>query len=516
MDGRQGEQLLESEDIKQDTQPQPLPIPEAAEPIDVSKAARQGGVWSIIAYTFGKFSGFASSIVLARLLMPKDFGLIAMVNTVTAIVQVLGYWGVGAVVMYQREDHEKYANTAWWIDVIIGLCLFILANLTAPLAALYYHEPRVRVIILIASLNYLINPLGNMMDVLLRREFRFRESTLITLVNGLVVSILTVIFAFLGMGVWSFVYPSIVAALVTVVLRWWACSFRPSIRVHWELSRKILNFGRHMFGSGVFDYINQNVDYILVGGLFGKTQLGLYLFAYNLGTWIVQNISVVIASILFPTITSVQQDHERASKLFLRLVEVISIVGFPIIAIEWAIAPLYLGSIYGAKWLPCIIIFRLIAVYGMGRAVCNPALSLISAMGRPDINLKVSAATSPILIAAIYIGSRHGINGVALATALAHGLFVWFYVIIPFRVLGWDISRFFKTLIPAFVSSVLAAVLTGFVYSAMGSPSVSLIKLGCLILLGFGSYAGFMLLFFRGTAIGTYKLVGNSLRDARG
>ena len=492
-----------------------MPPAQSPATCDVSKAARQGGVWSIAAYAFSKVSGFASSIVLARVLLPEHYGLIGMVNTVLAVVQVMGFWGIGAAVTYERENWEECANTGWWLDVIVGVALFAISNSLAPLAALYYREPRVQLVILVASLNYLINPIGNMMETLMRRSFQFRLSTVIGLVGGFVTCVLTVVLALAGAGVWSFVYPSLVAGVLTVVLRWRACSFRPRLKVDWSFSRRILGFGKHMFGAGLFDYINQNVDYVLVGGLMGGRQLGLYVFAYNLGTWIVQNISGVISGILFPTVASVQHDHEKASSLFLRLVQVISIAGFPLVALMWAVAPLFLGSVYGGKWLPCVTAFRLIAVYGMGRAVCNPALGLISAMGRPDINLKVSAATSPVLVTAVYLGSRYGIDGVALATAIAHGLFVWLYVVIPFRILRWDVSRFFKALAPAFVSSVIAAAITGAAYEALGAPTVSVGLLLTLGVLCAGLYAAAMLLLFRGTALSTLNLVRTSLREAR-
>lgn len=487
----------------------------APPPVDVGKAARQGGVWAIAGYAFSKVTGFASSIVLARFLMPEHFGLIAMVNTLTALVQLLGYWGVHAVVMYEREHHEDYANTGWWLDVIMGVVLFGLANAAAPIAVQWYSEPQVQLIIFVVSFNYIINPLGAMMDTLLRREFRFRESTRINLTYGLTVSLMTIALAVLGAGVWSFVFPSLAGGVVAAALRWKASTFRPTRPVRWDLTPRIFGFGKHLFGASLVDYVNQNVDYVLVGGLLNKTQLGLYLFAYNLGTWIVANISGVITGIIFPTVTSVRDDRERALRLFLRLAQMISIVGFPLVALQWAITPLYLGSIYGTKWLPCVTAFRLIALYGIGRAVCQPALTLISAMGRPDVNLKISAATCPVLIAAVYLGTSGGINGVALATAIAHGALVWLYVAIPFRILGWDIKRFLVALCPAFVCSVLALTATGAVYCAVGSPSVSLGSLGLLILLFGAMYVGSMLALFRQVAVSAAKMVFASVREAR-
>lgn len=482
---------------------------------DVGRAARQGGAWAVISYGFTKATGFASSIVLARLLMPEHFGLIGMVNTVTAMVQTLGASGISAAVIHQRKDVEAHANTAWWIDLFVGIGLFIIANLSAPIAAVYYHEPRIRLILAVVSLNFLINPFGNMMDVLLRRGLQFKLSTKINLTCGFVASVLTIVLAFLGAGVWSFVYPHLVAGIVGVILKWHFSSFRPSRQVDWTLARGLWRFGRNMFGSGIFHYINQNADYLIVGRLLGGRELGLYVFAYNLGTWIVSNVSWTISDVLFPTIASVQHDRERAKAMFLKLIRLISLVGFPIACIQWAIAPVFVGAIYGTKWLPAVNAFRLIALYGMGRAVCGPALTLVSALGRPDINLKMTALTSPMLVVGLYIGAHYGITGVAFATALVHGLFVWFYMIVPFRVLGWNTVDSIKAITPALICSIMAGCLTAIVYRALGDAVTSLSLLAVLLLVGFGSYVLFVRVFFGTVALETASTLRKTIRDAR-
>lgn len=488
-----------------------------AEPkVDVGKAARQGGVWAIVTYGFTKVSGFASSIILARVLMPEHFGLIGMTNTVLGLVQMLGNCGIGFALMHQRDDVDEYANTTWWLDLSAGVLLFIVANACSPIAAHYYHEPRVRALIFVASFNFIIGPIGGTMGLLLTRDLRFKESAQIGLIGGFATSILTIILGLMGAGVWSFVYPTLIAGALTTVLRWRAYPWRPKIRVKWRLAGKLLNFGKNIVGSSILEYVNQNVDYILVGAMLGKAQLGLYVFAYNLGLWIVQNVSGTIASVAFPTFASVQDDPDRARNMFLKLIKVIALAGFPIVCIQWATAPLYVGAIYGGKWLPAVTAFRLIALYGVGRAVCSPGGTLISALGRPDINLKISAAVSPILIAAIYIGSRHGINGVATATAAAHGLFVWFYIIIPFRILKWNSMEAARALAPALVSSVLAAVITGHLWTAMGSPTRSLGALFALVGIGGACYIGSLFLLFRRAALEAIDLVKTTVRESRG
>jgi O-antigen/teichoic acid export membrane protein len=490
-------------------------IPDEPKPADIGKAARQGGLWSVISYSVTKVAGFASSIVLARLLMPEHFGLIGMVNTVLGLVQMFGNCGIGFALIHQRKDVKEYANTTYWLDIAAGVILLVAANACVPLAINYYSEPAIRYLLVVSSINFIISPLGGTMSALMARDLRFKDNARINLAGGIITSALTIAMALCGAGVWSFVFPTIVSNIAIVIMRWRACSWRPSIRVKWSLSKKLIGFGWKMFAAQIFEYINQNADYILIGRMLGGKQLGLYVFAYNLGIWVVQNVSTTIGSIAFPTFASVQNEPEHAKKLFLKLIRMIALIGFPIVALQWAMAPLYIGTIYGQKWLPSVFAFQLIAVYGIGRAVCQPGGTLISAVGRPDINLKISACATPILLTAILIGSRYGINGVAGATAVAHGLFVWLYIFVPFRILKWRLSDAFGSLAPAFFSSVFAAFGVGLAWRVFGSPTASLLLLFGLLIFGVILYCTAFLTVFRSTGMEAIDLVTKSIKEAR-
>lgn len=483
--------------------------------VDVGRTIRQGGLWTIVAYSFSKVSGFASSIVLARLLLPEHYGLIGMVNTVLAMVQIMGVLGIGAAIINARDDVDEYANTGWWMDVLCGITLFAIANMIAPLASAYYKQDSIKILILVASLNFLINPLASTMDALLSKELKFKTTTKISLANGMLVSILTIAFASMGAGVWSFVLPHVFAGLTTVCLRWRNSSFRPRLSVKWSYAKPIWKFGRNILGSNIFDYINRNVDYILVGGLMGERQLGLYLFAYQLGTWVVANVASTLVSLLFPTISFVRKDPERARGIFLKMICIIAAVGLPIVALQWATAPLFIEAVYGAKWLPTVTAFRLIALYGIGRAICAPTLTLISAMGRPDICFKMNAAVSPILVVAIVLGSKHGINGVALATALAHGVFVWLFLVIPFRILGWPVRDAVCAVMPAVFSSLIAAVCCAAAYRFVSLPGNQLVVLGQLLVIGFAIYVLANVLLYRRNSAELLRLARLTLCEAK-
>ncbi len=486
--------------------------------VDVSRALRSGGAWSIVTYAFSKLAGFASSIVLCRLLMPEHFGLVGMSNTLLALVQIVGSGGLGWALVHQRKDVEEYAQVFWWLDIAWGFALFALANLLAPLAAQYYHEPKLPLIVLVTSFNFLINPLGGAMFSLMYRDMQFGLISRISIAGAFLVSVTQIAFAFAGFGVWSFIYPHIISGIVTVFLRWrYYPSFRPRFRrIQWYRSRKLLSFGWMMTASAVFDYVNNNADFILVGGLIGKAQLGLYVFAYNLGMWAVQNVASVVSGLLFPAFSSVQDQSERAREMFLKFIRVVSLIAFPIVALQWATAPLYVGAIYGQKWMEAVLAFKLIALYGVGRAVCAPALTIVSAMGRPDINLKLTAFSSPILVGAIYLGVQHGINGVAAATAIAHGLLVWLYVIIPFRVLGWSTEGLFGAFAPALICSLAAGVVTAAIGGTVADSSGSIVSLLALLALGGVCYVVAVWVFFRDAGKQILRMVRAAVGEMRG
>ncbi|MDH7603031.1 MAG: lipopolysaccharide biosynthesis protein [Armatimonadota bacterium] len=484
--------------------------------LDVGRAARRGGVWAVISYVFTKAAGFASSIVLARLLLPQDYGLIGMTSTVLGAAQVIGNLGIGSALVHKRGNVDEHANTMWWLDMLLGLFLFSVANLLSPVAVSYYREPKLRWLILAASTNFLINPIGGAMGVLLRRDLQFKAVQRAAIVMTCVGSVLSIIFALCGARVWSFVYPYIIANLVQVAILWRLCPFRPRLKVKWGLARELVSFGWKLSLSSVFLYINENVGYILLGSLMGGTKLGLYVFACNLGTWIVQNVWVPISSIVFPTFSALQEEPEHARRMFMKLLGLVAFIGLPIVSMQWSLAPLYIGSIYSTKWLDSVTAFRFIALYGMVRAVCSPTLSLIAAMGRPDVNLKLNAAACPMLVSAVFIGSRYGINGVAAATALVHGLFTWLWLVVPFRMLKWSIGDAFKAIVPAAVCSALAGMVVSIVYKLAGGDVGSVVLLLELVLLGVLAYVGFGMMLFRGAFSDMVGTLIRAVKEARG
>ncbi len=488
---------------------------ETEKPLDVGKAARQGGFWAIVSYSFAKATGFASSIVLARLLLPRDYGLSGMVNTVLGAAAVVGNLGIGAALVHQREDVEEHANTMWWLDMLFGVFLFALANILSPLACIHYHEPKLRWLILAASANFLINPIGGAMGALLRRDLRFRTVQGIAMIQTLTCSLMAIVFAVLGAGVWSFIYPYILGNTLQVVLLWNVCPFRPKLKVRWDLARRLISFGKNLAGASVFLYVNENVAYILLGSLMGGVKLGFYVFAYRLGVWVVDNVWGAISGIVFPTFSAVQKEPDRARAMFLKMLTMVAVIGLPIVCAQWALAPIYIGSIYGSKWLPVVTAFRYIALYGMVKAICSPALSLIAAMGRPDVNFKLNAAASPVIVMAVVLGSKYGINGVAAATAAAHGTFALLWLVIPFRILKWSILDAAVSVLPAAVCSVMAASIAYAIYFAAGDGSSSLLLLIQLVILGALVYIGLGITLFRRTYSAVWSTIKDVLRDVR-
>jgi O-antigen/teichoic acid export membrane protein len=193
----------------------------------------------------------------------------------------------------------------------------------------------------------------------------------------------------------------------------------------------------------------------------------------------------------------------------------VAAVGFPIVCIQWAIAPLFIGTIYSDKWQGAVTAFRLISIYGMGRAVCQPGTTLISATGRPEIAFRLSALTCPVLVTAVAIGRMYGINGVALATALAHGTFVWFYIIIPFRCLGWNPMDAARVMFAPFTCALLAGLLCAGLYGLMGHPTCSLAALGLLLVAGGLAYLGSYRLFFPMVGSELMGVLRSTVREVR-
>lgn len=454
----------------------------------VGEKARQGTAWLSLSYGSTKILSFVSNIFLARLLEPSIFGLAGMAAVFTGIVQLLGNFGVGQALVQRKDGIQEHANAAFYLNIMIGAVLALIQIGIAPYAAGFYHEPMVKTILMITAIGYLIGPLGSIHATLLSKDMRFKRVVVPEVARALLQAPTTVLMAYLGFGVWSIVVPALVLAPLTVVINWRLCPWRPALRIDLKAAKNILRYGKHVFVSDWANYFVQNSDYLLIGRFLGARSLGLYTFAFNQAMFTVNNVTWVIGRITFPAFSIIQEDREKLRLYFLQSIRFIALFSFPLLFGLLLVSSEYILVIYGAKWLPAVVPFRLIVVYGLARSIASPAGQLLYAIGRPDINAKWNLGLLPTIVIAIFIGVKFGIIGVATAIAVTLATASCIYLAMVFHILGWRFHYIWQSISSALFSALMMAAAVeasrGLLLSLNKSPAFVLtisIVLGALV-----------------------------------
>jgi len=396
--------------------------------------------------------------VLARLLSPTDFGLMGMILVVLGFARAFADMGISKAIIYRQDSTRSELSSLYWLNIFAGLVVFAVVCALNPVIISFYKEPRLRGLIYVAALTFLIAPIGQQFQFLMQKELRFNNLARIEIAGAFANTSIAILLAFVGVGVLSIIFGQLTGALVRVFLllliglREW----RPQILFLKRGLKRYINFGLYQMGTRTINYVNSEVDHLLVGRMLGAEPLGYYNLAFNLAIRPYFIINPVITRVAFPLFSKVQNDTERLKRGYLKVIQLLSMVNFPIMIGLAAVASIAIPVIFGNQWLPSIVLVQLLSIVGMLRSIANPADSLLLAKGRADLVFKWNLAILVPTLAGLYTGARYGgIVGVATASAIlsvVYRIIEYFVLIRP--MIGPCLKEYLASMWPSFWMSM--------------------------------------------------------------
>jgi O-antigen/teichoic acid export membrane protein len=385
---------------------------------DLKGRSDRGGVLSVAAQGTQFVLQSISTVVLARLLTPIDFGLVAMVTSITAIAGGFADLGLTEATIQRKEISHNQVSTLFWINAAVGLLFMLLTAAMAPVLAWFYKEPRLLDITLVVSLTFLIGGLRGQHNALLRRQMRF-SSLAIRDVTSLAIAVpVAVIMAWQGAGYWAIVALPLTLNLSQMVISWLMVDWRPSLPRRDADVRSMVGFGGKVAASYViFNWIC-SADNVLIGWYWGAGPLGLYSRAYNLLMLPIIQINGPAASVALPTFSRLQGDPELLARYYLRVVNMIMWVSAPIFGFLFVAAKPVIVLTLGDKWRDAAPVFQILAISALGQMLLQSTLWLFVSRGQSTRLLKLLLIISPIIVGSFVIGLPFGIKRVALSLSL--------------------------------------------------------------------------------------------------
>jgi O-antigen/teichoic acid export membrane protein len=387
-------------------------------PQDLKRKTARGALVSTSAHAGTFVVRTGSLMVLARLLLKEDFGLVNMVTALTGFLGLLRY-GLSMATVQRLSVTEAQASNLFWINLAAGGALALLAATTAPILVAFYAEPRLFWVTIALGSILVFNGAAEQHRALLQRSMRFVALAVIDMAS-LVVSVTAGIgMALTGYGYWALVAMTTSQPVVSVVGAWLATGWIPGPPQRRSGTRSMVAYGGGVTLHNVVAYLAFNVDKVLIGRVWGAEALGIYGRAYQLINLPNETLHSTIGSVAFPALSRVQNDPERLKAYFLKGYCVFLSLVLPITVACALFADDIILVLLGPKWREAAVIFRLLAPTVLAFAFTNPFAWLMLASGRAGRCVRIAAAATPVLLLGYALGLKHGPQGVAVGFSIA-------------------------------------------------------------------------------------------------
>ncbi|HLO14938.1 MAG TPA: lipopolysaccharide biosynthesis protein [Anaerolineales bacterium] len=385
----------------------------------IAQKTAWGFVWNFSAYFLGKIVVLITTSILARLLAKSDFGLVAVAVVAINYLSVLKDLGLGAALIQRKGSVQEAANTVFTINILIGLILSTAAILLAPLVAIYFRDPHITSVLRWMGISFIINALGSVHTNWLVRDLNYRRKLIPDLGGALIKGAISIGMAYLGYGVWSLVFGQIAGAIASVILVWIILPWRPRLQLDRKLATGLMKFGASVTAIDIMNEITDNIDYVIVGRIFGLIPLSIYTLAYRLPEMLLIGNLWVMGGVVFPAFSTVQDRPNELRRGFLASVRLVELIAVPICLGLLIAADPIVRVVFGDQWLDAIPILRVLAVYAWVYSLGYHVGGFYKAIGRPDILLRLSILTLIIIVPSLLIGAKFGIIGVAIGHLVA-------------------------------------------------------------------------------------------------
>lgn len=359
-----------------------------------------------------------STVVLARLLTPEDYGLISMVGAVIGFVSLFKDLGLSMATIQRKDIDQNQVSMLFWINVAISIFIMLLTSSLSYLIATFYKEPRLVRITIALSFAFIFGGITVQHQALLRRKMKFFALALVE-ISSMIISVLIAIgFAMYGARYWSLVIMQLSLAICNAIGVWVACEWRPGRPTRNSNIRSMLNFGGNLTGFNVLNYFTRHLDQVLIGRAWGTQQLGMYAKAYQLLLMPIQQVSAPITSVAIPTLSSLQNDKIRYRHYFCTALNMIAYITCPLIMGLAALSDEIIFLVLGSQWTAAGRIFKVLAFAAYFQPFLYTTGWIYISLGQTDRMVKWSLVCVPACVAVFFIGLPWGAYGVAVSYSL--------------------------------------------------------------------------------------------------
>lgn len=403
---------------------------EKEDPIDLASLKQKsvrGGTIKVFTQGTSVCIQMVSAVILARLLAPEDYGILAMVAAVTTFAGLFRDFGLSTAAVQKKHLSASEQSNLFWINIALGALLTLILIIISPAVAWFYESSEIVWVTVALAFTFLINSIGTQSGITLTREMRFGSHAIATVGGAITALVVAVTLAMLGYRYWALAWGQIANSIATTTLFFIVSPFRPGLPSRGTDLKQMLGFGANVAGFNFINYFARNLDNILIGRFCGSATLGLYSRAYTLLMMPVTQICYPISEIAFPAMSKIQDQPDAYAAYYRRIVSLLAHASMPLTALLFINSKEIIELLLGEKWLGAAPIFSILAITAFVQSPYSLVGLVQLTLGRGKKYFKMGTATTVCVATGFCIGVQWGAIGVATAYAI-----VTYLILVPF------------------------------------------------------------------------------------
>ena len=448
------------------------------------------GTFWVIGQQFGtQIIQFIVQIILARVLMPEEFGLIGTLAIFMALGNSLVDSGMSSSLIRTQGVDERDFSSVFFINIIASVVVYFVLFFTSPLIAIFFNQPILSDIVKIYSLSFIIRAISSIQYIRLTILMDFKTQTILRLPAFIISSIVGLVLAYRGYGVWSLVHMHLANVTLESIFIWFQVKWRPSFILDWNKLRRHFDFGYKLTLSGIIDTIYSNIYLIIIGKYFSVAQLGFYTRAQSMKQLPVNNISSALNLVTYPLFSSIQNDNVRLKNVYKKLMQQVLFWIAPFLVISGILGEPLFRFLMTEKWLPAVPYFQILCLSGIMYPLHSYNLNILNVKGRSDLYLRLEIIKKAIITIGLLIAIPFGIYGLLWMQFVLTILLFFVNTSFSGKLINYPMSDQVKDLLQIFGLTVLMGFLVFLLDRQFPSTSnFDWIRLVTGSLLGMGFY----------------------------
>jgi len=432
-----------------------------------AQATVRGVFWTYSSFYIGKVMVLISTVILARLLVKSDFGVVSFALLIIGFLDTINSAGISSALIYYQDDENALYNSAFWLNLAVGGVMFAGTWLLAPLAGNYFDDRRVVSFTQALAFVFLLNSLEDIPKAILTKNLSFKVKFLPDTLHAIFKGVVSILFAMMGFGAWSLVIGHLAGAFSSLIMYWIIVPWRPKFRMTIQWIRTIFSYGIGIVATNLLSYILVNIDYLFVGYFLGAAALGVYTIAFRIPDLLIVQFCSLVGRVIFPVFVKFKDDPEALKAAFLKTMNYVSSITIPLGLGLMLVSKPFVLTVFTNKWSEAIPVMRAIALYALFLSLAYNATHAYKARGAILLMTSISTVRAAILIPALWWASSQigSIEAIAWTHAVIAFIGCSINIIMAGRVMNTSLASIMRTLrSPLIAGAVMSVVVLGILY----------------------------------------------------